>query len=198
MTLLQKWRPLRVDEVVAVLGTAPFRWWFSGGVALELHIGGPLRDHADIDVGVGRRDTPRMHRLLSGWDLLVVGDDASRRWDGDEPRPDADENNIWARRDPREPWRLDINIDEGTHDEWVHGGDPSIRRPWSRAVLSSSAGLPYLAPDLQLLVKSHSPRPKDHIDARVVVPELTGAERSFLRDHLPAGHAWERLLERDG
>jgi len=33
------WEPLSIDEVVDVTSTTGMRWWFTGGHALEMHLG---------------------------------------------------------------------------------------------------------------------------------------------------------------
>jgi hypothetical protein len=69
-----------------------------------------------------------------------------------------------------------------------------MNRPWETAVLRTRSGVPYLAPELQLLFKSKDLRPKDHADAERVIPVLDDRERLFLAVHLVADHPWQRLL----
>jgi hypothetical protein len=51
-------------------------------------------------------------------------------------------------------WCLDVTLAEGDSEAWVYRRDPRIRVPWPQAVLSTADGVPYLAPELQLLFKS--------------------------------------------
>ena len=46
---------------------------------------------------------------------------------------------------------LDVTIGEGSDENWICRRDPSVVVPWDLAVLRSSEGVPYLAPELQLL-----------------------------------------------
>jgi hypothetical protein len=64
--------PLDLESVVEVFAPADFRWWISGGRALDLHLGRTWRSHEDTDVGVVRRDLGSVYSLLSGWDLHVA------------------------------------------------------------------------------------------------------------------------------
>jgi hypothetical protein len=80
-----------------------------------------------------------------------------------------------------------------TSSQWIYRRDPLIRRPWSLALLRRGR-LRYLAPELQLLFKSKHVRPKDQIDAEVVIPELEPDRLAFLRAALPDDHRWQRLL----
>ncbi len=59
---------------------------------------------------------------------------------------------------------------------------------------SGGVGVPYLAPELQLLFKSKGLRLKDDLDAGEVVPELDARRRAQLSRLLATGHPWQRLL----
>jgi hypothetical protein len=62
-------------------------------------------------------------------------------------------------------------------------------------VRRTDAGLPYLAPEIQLLYKSRNPRPRDESDFRLIAPRLDGDARAWLNDALARtdpGHAWNR------
>lgn len=95
---------------------------------------------------------------------------------------------------PGSQWRFDITVDNGNDTEWIYRRDESTRRLWDSAVLWSSDGHPYLAPEIQLLFKSKNPRPKDDLDAEKVIPLLHADQRIFLADHLESGHHWRRLV----
>lgn len=180
-----------LDEVVQIFATADFRWWVAGGRALALHVGDSWREHGDTDVGLCRRDAPAVLQVLAGWDLHVASVGVLTPWDG-RPLVEA-QNNLWCRRTPTSPWVLDILVGDG-NDEWVYRRDPTVRRPWDEAVLTTAGRVPYLAPELQLLFKSRHPRPKDDLDASIVVPRLDPASRSWLADRLPGDHPWQPVL----
>ena len=99
---LGPWDPTTLADTVESFSPARFRWWISGGVALELHVGRSWRRHDGTDVGV-----------------------------------------------------------------------------------------PYLAPELQLLFKSTGRRPKDDFDAPQVIPELGPERRDRLARLLPVDHPWQ-------
>jgi hypothetical protein len=56
-------------------------------------------------------------------------------------------------------------------------------------------GVPYLAPELQLLFKSMHLRSKDHGDARRVIPILENERRIWLSDHLDPDHPWQTTIK---
>lgn len=177
---LGPWEPWPLDRVVAAFDRAPFRWWISGGHALELHLGRSWRVHADTDVGILRADAPAAHAFLSTLDLHLAAAGVLSPWDGRPLDAAAHENNVWGREQPGGPWVLDLTIGDGDDDRWRYRRDPTIELPWADAVLHTDQGVPYLAPDAQLLYKSATPRPKDDLDAAEVLPTLDPRRRARL------------------
>jgi hypothetical protein len=59
-------------------------------------------------------------------------------------------------------------------------------------------GIPYLAPELQLLYKAKAPRPKDHVDAAQVLGDLTGRAKQVLLERLPPATYGEPTYEISG
>jgi len=104
---------------------------------------------------------------------------------------------VWARENSESSWRFDLTISSGDDAEWVYRRDQKIRRSWDTAVLWTPSGLPYLAPEVQLLFKSKNPRPKDDLDARQVIPLLDADQRTFLSDHLEDDHPWRQQVTPD-
>jgi hypothetical protein len=191
---LGPWAPLTVRQTIVLFDPASFRWWIGGGHALELFVGRSWRRHADMDVGVCRADAPALAGLLGGWDLHVAAGGRLTPWDGEALDASGQQNNVWCRRTPASAWSLDVTVGEGDERWWVYRRDPSLRLTWDDAVLRSADGVPYLAPDLQLLFKSTNVRPKDDEDARQVVPTLPAERRQRLRAWLPVDHPWSSLL----
>lgn len=184
-------------ELVERFTGAPCRWWITGGVALELHLGRSWRAHDDSDVGLVRVDLPLIRDLLVGWDLHLAAGGRLRPWDGAPVGPATDDdgaNNLWCRPHPSAPWALDVTIGDGGDGSWIFRRDPNLRRPWAKAVLETTDGVPYLAPELQLLFKSKNARPKDDVDAAEVIPELEASRRSVLAALLPVDHPWQQLM----
>ena len=191
---LGQWRPLSVVAVTDLFRDAPFRWWLTGGIALELFTGLSWRAHDDVDVGIRRVDTAMVYaHVAARLSPYVAAAGALRPWRGEDLDEVAHENNIWLRHADG-PWVLDLAVGSGTDDDWVYRRDPTVRRSWSTAVLATVTGTPYLAPELQLLFKAGSARPKDEQDFAAVLPHLDEPRRSALRSLLPEGHRWTRML----
>ena len=104
------------------------------------------------------------------------------------------QNNSWARRTSDGPWQLDVTVGDGTQTHWIYRRDPEVTRPWHEAVLHTAGGVPYLAPEVQLLFKSKDSRSKDDLDAAEVIPGLTPTRLEFLSSHLDSNHPWRGLF----
>ena len=191
---LGQWEPLTLADTIETFSAAGFRWWIGGGLALELHIGRSWRDHDDTDVGVARRDVADLRAYLAGWDIHVASLGRLESWNGADLSSDQHQNNLWCRRHPDGPWVLDVTIGDGDSVAWAYRRDPRVRIPWGDAVLTTGDGVPYLAPELQLLFKSQVPRPKDELDAEQVIPELEPERRDRLAHLLPLNHPWQARL----
>lgn len=128
------------------------------------------------------------------WDIQVAAAGLLAPWGGEELRLDVHQNNLWCRPTASNPWAIDVTITDGNDEEWIFRRDPRVRCAWRYAILKTASGVPYLAPELQMLYKGQRPRPKDHLDAQQVLPVLDESRREFLRRYLPVEHEWQQLL----
>ncbi len=187
------WRPLERAEVVQLMAPLDVRWWFTGGHALEVHLGRSWREHDDIDVSIVRSDIGRLHRIEPEWEVYVAAAGVLRRWAGEPLRAQAHENNVWLRR-AGGPWNVDVTIGDGDDERWSYRRDETLTLAWDRAVLHTRDGLAYLTPSLQLLFKSARVREKDDVDAVVVIPTLDPWSLGVLDVRLARGHAWRSMV----
>ncbi|CAA9347822.1 MAG: hypothetical protein AVDCRST_MAG34-1360 [uncultured Nocardioidaceae bacterium] len=175
------WKPMTPSEVAGLLGGVDFPWWVAGGWAIDLFLGRQTRDHDDIDVLILRDDQGAMQQALSGWDLHAADPPGSlRHWRAGEVLS-AGVHDIWCRRDPGSPWSLQIMIDDAQDGMWQYRSDNRITRPVSELdgnAVGDAARV--LAPEVQLLQKSRSPRPKDEADFRAVRRMLGIDQRDWL------------------
>lgn len=192
---LGRWDPLDLAEAIELFEEANFRWWVTGGHALELHLGRSWRSHSDVDISFCRQSAGAVRDLLADWDIHVAAAGRLSPWSGEPLRTEANQNNLWCRRSRSEPWSLDLTVSSGDENSWIFRRDPSHRVPWERAVLRSPSGVPYLAPDLQLLFKSKDPRPKDELDLVEVVSVLDASRCAALAEWLADDHPWQARLD---
>jgi hypothetical protein len=166
----------------------PCPWWIAGGFAIELAVGRPVRDHADIDVLVLRQDHLRIQQALHGWEWWAADPPGTLRpWLPREQLPPA-VHDIWCRPGPAGPWRIQVMIDESSDGDWVSRRNPGIRRPIASIGKTSTDGIPYLAPEIQLFYKAKNLRPKDETDFTAVLPSLTREQRQWLSDAIARTH----------
>ena len=139
-----------------------------------------------------RRDQLAVRSFLGGWDLQAASGGTLRPWTIGEPLGE-NVNSVWCRPTPEAPWALQLMLARTRGDLWLYRRHPSISRPVEEIGLESAEGLLYLAPELQLLYKSKTPRPKDTVDFEVVLPLLPSSRRRWLAAALretDAGHPW--------
>ncbi|MCG5215285.1 nucleotidyltransferase domain-containing protein [Streptosporangium soli] len=188
------WEPLSPAEVVDVFEGLPVPWWLAGGYAIELAIGDAYRRHDDIDIAVLRRDQATARRHLTGWDCWAADPPGTLRpWPADELLPPG-VHDIWVRDGG--PWRFQLMLEESDGDDWLYRRNPRIRRPLTSTLIPDD-GFSRLTPEIQLLYKSKSPRPKDHTDFTKALPHLTETQRTWLNEALTTEygeHPWLNAL----
>jgi hypothetical protein len=171
-------------------------WWIAGGWALDLFLDKVTRAHGDIDVGILRRDTVNACTTLCEWEIFEPHAGFLTLLDPGAA-PSKGVNSLWCRRPSQHAWAFELMLDEGGGDEWRFRRDISIRRPFERAIRRSTNGIPYLAPEIQLLYKSKSIRPKDQTDFDAVIGLLDKDARDWLRQSLARmspNHTWLSVL----
>lgn len=182
------------QDAAVELGRMMSPWWVAGGWAVDLLVGRQTRPHGDLDIVVLRRDQAIVRQHLESWDLWAADPPGVLRpWSIGETLPSG-VHDVWCRRHPDASWAFQLMIDDTDGDDWLFRRDHRIRRPIvSLAGRASTADLPVLAPEVQLLHKSRDPRPKDHADLLVVRGTLTDRERHWLRTALTVvapDHPW--------
>lgn len=188
------WDPPPLSEAVRLLAPLRTPWWIAGGYAVELAVGSAYRDHGDIDVLLPRRDQLAVQAVLAGWEWWAADPPGTLRpWLPGEILP-AHVHDIWCRPGPAEPWRVQFMLDDMEGDDWVFRRDPRIRLPLDRLGKVSGDGVPYVVPQVQLLYKSKSRRPKDEQDFEAALPVLGADQRSWLTETITlaegADHPW--------
>jgi hypothetical protein len=190
----RKWAPLTPDEAYRLLAGLAAPWWVAGGWALGLYLGRETRRHGDLDVLIRRNDQLLLQRHLAGWDLHKTKQPGLKPWSRDEYLAPPI-NDIWCRRAPDSPWCMQLMLIETVSEQWVFRRNPSIGGPVSQLGRKTAWGIPYLAPEIQLLYKANpAPLAKDDADFAAVLPVLAQSAREWLlhalRQCLPETHPW--------
>jgi len=190
------WQAIHPSTAFHALSALSVDWWVAGGWALDLFVGRQTRPHKDLDIGILRRDFSTVYAALSSWEFFEArrGTLTSLRR-GDEPR--ADVNSLWCRPANAASWTLELMLDECDGGCWVFRRQRSVHRPLAMVMRRTGDGVPYLAPEIQLLYKARPVREQDQADFDQVAPRLDAAARSWLREALAKvhpGHLWLRAL----
>lgn len=168
-------------------------WWIAGGSALDLFRGASSRPHGDLDVGLLRLDSRGVLDAFSTWEVFEAkGGRLTRLTPGASPRREV--HSLWCRRGDGSPWEIELMLDEGDRELWTYRRDPRIQRSMSKAVRLTVDRLPYLAPEIQLLYKSKTPRDRDEIDFRDIQRLLAPEPRAWLRHALELTHTHHHWL----
>jgi hypothetical protein len=194
---LGSWAISRPEDAVLWFSSASVHWWIAGGWALDLFLGRQTREHGDLDIGVLRRDSAQLLSALSNWEVFEAQNGAlSRLRYGAAPRQDV--NSLWCRPAGSVLWAVEVLLDASDGQVWEFRRQPQVRRPLSELTRQTALGIPYLAPEVQLLYKARSPRPRDADDFRQVAPQLDAPARKWLQEALrmtdPA-HTWLPILD---
>lgn len=196
----QSWRP---HEVAQLFSTLTLPWWIAGGWALDLFLGEQTRDHEDIDVQFLRRDQQEIRALLPGWDVQEAhpatppGSWPFHEWErGALLSPEV--HDIWCRPKKTDPWAIQLMVTETQNEQWIFRRNTQIRGSLSTLGYVTNEGIPYLAPEIQLLYKAKSLRSKDEADFTRVLPSLDQRSRQWLTQTLAIvhpHHPWLLQLE---
>lgn len=89
-------------------------------------------------------------------------------------------------------------VADTSDDQWLFRRDNRISRPLAAIGHQTGEGIPYLAPEIQLLYKAKNPRPKDEADFVRTLPHLDQESRQWLAQALAIvhlHHSWITQLE---
>lgn len=106
------WRALQPKDAARLLAASSAPWWIAGGWSLDLFRGAPTRPHADLDVGVLRRDVLTVLQALATWVVFEAKDGRLVRLPSGQP-PRQDVHSLWCRPSDRHAWALELLLDEG-------------------------------------------------------------------------------------
>jgi hypothetical protein len=184
-----------IEAVRSLLSSLTVPWWVTGGWAIDLAVGQVTRPHDDVDVVLLERDEHAL-RHLSGVGLqLVVGP-------AHQEQPWTAGRRMLAGPDsvrlisPRLPLPTQVLFAAAVGAAWVyHRGRPTILRPLSEAG-QARYGIPYLAPEVVLTMKSMSGRDKDEHDFSSALPLLDRDQREWLHDAIT--RRWQGFRRRAG
>jgi len=189
------WQPLTVQQTAELMAGLDVAWWIAGGWAIDLFLNRSTRNHNDTDVLILRKDQTHVARHFAklDWEWWAVDRPGHLQpLEGDEIVA-ASIHDIWCRPDRRSPWALQLMLGESVGDRWIYRRDSHVTLPLSEVGLRTADGVPYLAPQVELLFKSQSPRPRDEADFSLAAPALQAPARQWLASAISradTSHHW--------
>jgi hypothetical protein len=192
-----RWQPMTLNDVVVRFAPHGVDWWVAGGQAIDLFLGWESRPHDDLDLEMFRTDASRLFTVFDGWDFLAVAETRSERLGVDDALP-SDVYALLIRPTSADPWAVEVMFADGDGSMWRFRRDNSITMGGGRHVRSSTDGVPYGAPEIQLLYKSTQHRPKDDADLVRTLHLMSDGQKDWLAAavaRLEPEHPWIPVLQ---
>ena len=189
-----------IEEVGHILKKANRPFWLAGGYSLDLLLGKKTREHEDLDFVVRRSDQLFFQEVLAGWDLQAADPPGTATlfpWIIGHYY-ELPVHNIWCRKNESSHWELELLFSEFEGDEWVYRRNKTIRGPMNSYEWEAENGMKVLAPEIQLLYKSRSKRPKDFQDLQNCLPVLKTEQKDRLNYWISidsgSDHPWLKYM----
>jgi hypothetical protein len=185
------------QDVAEILVEFDRPWWIAVGWAIDAFTG-TTRDHEDIDVGIFRRDMPRLWWTLDrAVHLWSVSRDGMRPLDASRPRADRRAGQVLLRENAHAPWLIDFLLTPQHNGALVNRRDRSVVAQLDEVTLTDPDGVRFLRHEIVLTFNAKHARPKDGADLERVLPLLSDLQRrqldTYLRNREPT-HQWIPLL----
>jgi len=184
-------------EVVDILRGFRPPWFVSGGWAIDLFLQRVTRPHADIEIGIYRRDMQDLWPRLPGWNLdKAIQTPEGGRWVNWERGEELKLPVHQIRASQLDPVHREFEffLNESQGDNWKSRRHPGLMRPMGEVLMDSATGIRILVPEIQLLFKAKQTREKDQIDFNNTLPRLTQAQREWLKGALAKYHPEHRWM----
>jgi len=151
-----------VLQVAGLMRGFPRPWCIAGGWAIDLFLGHVTREHDDIDIAILRKDQRELQIHFAGWAFEKVVDARRLRWaDGEWLDPPVHEIHAILETGAR----IEFLLNESSSAMWRFRRNPAITRRLDRIGMKTSAGVPFLVPEIVLLFKAKASVAKDARDS---------------------------------
>jgi len=142
-------------RVAGTMDEVNFEWFVIAGWALDLFIGRKTREHKDIEISIWRDEVFLLLERFPGHRVdRVIG---HKRYEALDKDSTVDSRGHLILRDfslNGQAFDIELFTTERQNNEWVFRKQNEIRCPLEEAILTSSCGTRYLAPQFVLLYKA--------------------------------------------
>ena len=143
-------------------------------------------------MGCFRDDLTQLRREMPGWEFHAALQGSLKRLRAEEPPP-REANSLWCNPLGATAWCVELLLEEREGADWIFRRCTRVRCPAASLALGDRAGARYLRPEIQLLYKAKTSRPKDEADLAVLLPAVSSDARGWLSSALgewEPGHPW--------
>ena len=184
---------LEIKTSLKILNDIPIPWFVCGGQAVDLFLDKKTRDHADLEIGIFRKDQMTIRAHLKAFTFWKVNSGERSLLDTNEFL-ELPTHELLLEKDSE---KLEVLLNEESGEGWVYRRNLAIKLPIAKSILKSRSGLSFLAPEIVLLYKSTHCRPKDDADFKSLLPHLNKEQKEWLKESLaitsPKHHWIEKL-----
>lgn len=179
------------SKLLSLLTAFDRPWGVCGGWAVDLFLGKLTRPHHDLEIAIRRDDQHQLRSVLRGWrfykSVRRSGGGILLPWQDDETLA-LPVHEVHAIQPQGELTTLEILLNESENGTWRYRRNPDVTLPMADVWKRHETGIPYLTPEIVLLYKSKSPRARDTVDSRSVLPELNSTQRAWLHNAIAVSH----------
>ncbi|MEV6195679.1 hypothetical protein AB0M19_25125 [Streptomyces sp. NPDC051920] len=186
------WRP---EQVAERLDGVSIPWCVAAGWALDLFRGEQSRPHGDLEIAAPAAGFQEIRDRFPEYACDAVG--SGRIWaEAGTEALDAT-HQTWFRDPANGQFLFDVFREPHDGGTWICRRDETLRLPYDTIVERTTDGIPYLVPELVLLFKAKTSRPKDQADFDGTLPLLGRARRVRLSgwlERIHPAHPWLAAL----
>ena len=170
-------------------------WAVCGGWAIDLFLNRVTRPHKDVDFAVLRKDQRVIQEYLStrGWTLEKAVNGQLLSWKVGE-WINLPVQIIWCKNPKASPDFVELLFNEVDEANFHFRRDISITLPVEKMIISSTSGIPILAPEIVLLYKSKNVETSPYVgEFKKVLPKLSDEARDWFATALKklyTNHIW--------
>ncbi|MFF7594709.1 nucleotidyltransferase domain-containing protein [Streptomyces mirabilis] len=169
------WRPEQVAERLDEV-SAP--WCIAAGWALDLFRGRRSRPHGDLEIAVPAAGFAEIRDRFPEYVFDAAG--SGQVWAGAGAEALGATHQTWLRDPASGQFLFDVFREPNEGGTWICRRDETLRLRYDAIIERTGDAIPYLVPELVLLFKAKTTRPKDHADFDGVLPLLSQARRDVL------------------